>query len=947
VKRESVPPWRRVLATATTRERAALAGYRPTLRYDVDVASAQRGGVIVVRVRSVAGEGASAFVTPAHLSRPFASHVDGVDAALLALLDGGRSRPETTTGRYGGVEPVFEVPREISADVLERLAATGRAHLAGPGGETDRAAPAIAWDEGADYVLVLDVGMTQPGVLSITPVLERGPERMPVDRPLLLLEGVALFRERVASYDDAGQPEWAHAARSGEPQLVLADADLAPMMEELHTLERAPRVNLPPERAFVRVAMTPRPCAILRTRVARGISVEVGLDYEGHRVHAHDWGHALIDRAGRRIIVRDEPAEWRAVAVLESRGATPVSGRFRIAKRDLVDTTRALLAAGWRVEVDGRLHRRATTLALGVSTGIDWLDVTVRADFDGAPLALPEMLAAIRQHRRSVALSDGSIGEIPEEWADRLVRWSALAEPTRESLRFAKAQAGFVAALSEGDAQVAVDAAFERARAELRAFDGIAPEDPPETFRGTLREYQRRALGWFAYLRRFGFGGCLADDMGLGKTVQVLALLEARRAANAAGGAAAPRPSLVVAPRSVLYNWASEAARFAPLLRVHVHAGARRDAERVGEHDVVLTTYGLLRRDADALARIPFDYVVLDEAQSIKTSRSAAAKAARALRAEHKLALTGTPIENHLGELASLLEFLNPGVLGASSALQRLAPGARQLDEDTRELLARGVRPFFLRRTKLEVAPELPARVEQTIYCELDPDHRRHYDELRDHYRRSLARRIDRDGWGKSTVHVLEALLRLRQLACHPGLVDRERRAEDSAKLEALLAHLASARTEGHKALVFSQFTSLLSIVRARLDAAGVAYEYLDGATKDRAARVARFQEDADCSAFLLSLKAGGVGLNLPAADYVFLLDPWWNPASEAQAIDRAHRIGQTRTVFAYRLLARGTIEEKVESLQREKRALSDAFFGDRGAALGGITRDDLEQLLA
>jgi superfamily II DNA or RNA helicase len=933
-----------VLAAAASREQTARQGYRATLRYDVDLASAPRGGVLVVRVRGVSGEGAGAFISPAYLARPFASHVDAADATVLALLDGARACAESTTGRYGGVDPTFEVPREIAAEILERLAATGRAHLAAQGGETDRTAPAIVWDSN-EYTLVLDTVMTQPGVLAITPVLERGAERAPIDAPLALLEGVALFRDRAVAYDDAGQPEWAHVARAGEA-LVLAEADLAPMMEEMHALEWAPRVELPKERAFERVVVTPRPYAILRTRAVRGISVEVGLDYEGHRVHAHDLGHALIDRVGRRIIERDEPAEWRAVAVLEARGATPVSGRFRIAKRELIDTARALLEAGWRVEVDGRLHRRATSFSLGVATGIDWLDVTVRADFDGAPLALPEMLAAIRQQRRSVALPDGSTGEIPEAWVERLVRWSALSEPTRETLRFAKAQAGFVAALADGDAEVAMDAAFERARAELRAFDGVAPLDPPETFHGTLREYQRRALGWFAYLRRFGFGGCLADDMGLGKTVQVLALLDARRAEAAASASPEALPSLVVAPRSVLYNWASEAARFAPQLRVHVHDGARRDAERVTGYDVVLTTYGLLRRDAAALARVRFDYVVLDEAQTIKTSRSAAAKAARALQATHKLALTGTPIENHLGELASLLEFLNPGVLGASSALQRLAPGARQLDDETRDLLARGVRPFFLRRTKQQVAPELPARVEQTIYCELEPEHRRRYDELRDHYRRSLARRIDRDGWGKSTVHVLEALLRLRQLACHEGLIDRGRRGEPSAKLEALLAQLESARAEGHKALVFSQFTSLLAIVRARLDEAGVTYEYLDGATKDRAARVARFQEDPACSVFLLSLKAGGVGLNLPAADYVFLLDPWWNPATEAQAIDRAHRIGQTRTVFAYRLLARGTIEEKVEALQREKRALSDAFFGDRGAALAGITREDLEQLL-
>jgi superfamily II DNA or RNA helicase len=768
-------------------------------------------------------------------------------------------------------------------------------------------------------------------------------EALAVDVPLLFTAGTFLEKHRLCTYDDAGQREWIHSVRENGP-MPLAEAELPALLDELHACERAPRVDLPAERAFAHVAVAPRPFVVLSTRASRGVAMELGFDYEGLHVYALDRGHALVDRARRRIVARDPAAEQAAVDHCLSLGAEWVSARFRIAKRDLVETTRALLAKGWRVEVDGRRHRRATSLSMSVSMGIDWLDVAMHADFDGAPLAIPEMLAAIRQQRRSVVLSDGSIAEIPEPWIERFQRWAALAEPTTKSLRFTRAQAGLVAALADDDAAggVEVDDAFARARDELRAFDGVAPLDPAPSFQGTLRDYQRRALGWFSYLRRFGFGGCLADDMGLGKTVQVLALLDGQRAQKAG-------PSLVVAPRSVLYNWASEAARFAPELRVLVHDGAGRDVDRFAEHDVVLTTYGLLRRDGEALARVSFDYVVLDEAQAIKTAKSAASKAARALVAKHKVALSGTPIENHLGELASLLDFLNPGVLGASSALQNLAPSAsaRRLGEGELDLLARGIRPFFLRRTKKQVAPELPERVEQTIHCELAPEHRRQYDEMREHYRGSLARRIERDGWGKSAVHVLEALLRLRQLACHPGLVSRAKRGAPSAKLDALLEHLASARAEGHKALVFSQFTTLLGIVREHLDARGVRYEYLDGATKDRAARVERFQTDPTCEVFLLSLKAGGVGLNLTAAEYVFLLDPWWNPASEAQAIDRAHRIGQTRTVIAYRLLARGTIEEKVEALQREKRALSDAFFGDKGAALGGLTREDLEALLA
>jgi SNF2 family DNA or RNA helicase len=344
---------------------------------------------------------------------------------------------------------------------------------------------------------------------------------------------------------------------------------------------------------------------------------------------------------------------------------------------------------------------------------------------------------------------------------------------------------------------------------------------------------------------------------------------------------------------------------------------------------------------------VRFAWAILDEAQAIKNAGTAAARAARLLDAEHRLALSGTPIENHVGELWSLFEFLNPGMLGAASAFAAARGGARDLDDAGRRLLARAIRPFVLRRTKEQVARELPPRSEQTLHVELDRTERRLYDELRDHYRRALLPRVGREGLGRAKIQVLEALLRLRQAACHPGLIDRARRRDASAKLEVLLDQLAQVRDEGHKALVFSQFTSLLAIVRDRLAGAGVAHAYLDGRTRDRAACVARFQTDPDCPLFLVSLKAGGLGLNLTAAEYVYLLDPWWNPAVEAQAIDRTHRIGQTRRVFAYRLIARNTVEEKVLELQRSKRALADALIGADTALIRDLSREDLELLLS
>jgi len=599
---------------------------------------------------------------------------------------------------------------------------------------------------------------------------------------------------------------------------------------------------------------------------------------------------------------------------------------------------------GWRVEAEGRPFRPAVSMRLEVTSGIDWFDLHGAVDFgDGRSAPFPQLLAAVARGEDVVVLDDGSVGLLPEEWLRRYAAIAGFGSADGDSIRFGRSQVALLDALLAAQPAIAYDETFARVRSELHTFGGVQPEDPPRSFRGTLREYQREALGWFSFLRRFQFGGCLADDMGLGKTVMVLALLDARRQSNRS---AERLPSIVVVPRSLVFNWKDEAARFAPKLKIADYTGPQRDPRSLGDADVVLTTYGTLRRDAARLHALEFDYAILDEAQAIKNAVTASAKASRLLRARHRLALSGTPIENHLGELWSLFEFLNPGVLGTAKAFQS-ASSARMKGDDNVEWLSRALRPFILRRTKEQVAPELPNRTEQTLQCELEPAQRRHYDELRAHYRQTLLARIARDGVNRSKMQILEALLRLRQAACHSGLIDPARAHEPSAKFEVLIPRLLEVIAEGHKALVFSQFTSLLALLRPRLDALDIPYEYLDGRTRDRAERVARFQSDPDCRVFLISLKAGGLGLNLTAAEYVFLLDPWWNPAVEAQAIDRAHRIGQTRHVFAYRLLARDTVEEKVAELQQSKRELADAILKADAGLIRSLKAEDLEMLLS
>jgi SNF2 family DNA or RNA helicase len=508
-----------------------------------------------------------------------------------------------------------------------------------------------------------------------------------------------------------------------------------------------------------------------------------------------------------------------------------------------------------------------------------------------------------------------------------------------EHVQFRRSQAGLLDVLLASQPEAKFDEQFGRMRDELRGFQGVGAVAQPKGFVGKLRDYQREGLGWMEFLRRFSFGGCLADDMGVGKTAQVLAMLEARRGKHG--------PTLVVVPRSLIFNWKEEAGRFTPKMRVYDYTGLNRLAVDFSAYDLVLTTYGTLRRDALRLKDVEFDYVVLDEAQAVKNSSTESAKAVRLLKSAHRLALSGTPVENHLGELWSLFEFLNPGMLGAASVFQMTHGAGQGLDEESRKLLAQALRPFILRRTKDQVVKELPAKTEQTIYCELEPEQRKLYNELREHYRGALLKRIETEGMGKAKIMVLEALLRLRQAACHPGLIDLKRSTEPSAKLDALLEQLREVLETGHKALVFSQFTSMLKILRSRLDQDGIVYEYLDGKTKDRQACVDRFQTDAGCKLFLISLKAGGLGLNLTEAEYVFLLDPWWNPAVEAQAVDRAHRIGQKKAVFAYRLIARDTVEEKVLELQKSKKDLAAAIVGEDNALIRNLKREDLELLLS
>ena len=792
----------------------------------------------------------------------------------------------------------------------------------------------------------------------ISGVFRRGETEMALAEPDLLVAGGLLVNaSRIAKLQDHGAFALIAALRDRNV-LPVPYRDGDDFLAQYFSLWRRPPVELPDGLRLQETSPEPKPLLSIKKGephpwLPPRLVSELAFEYDGELIRHDSPGPGIFRKATRTFVRRDKPLEQARIDRLARlgvrRGYASETSSFVLTPHLLPRIVRTLVSEGWRVEAEGQLFRSPSAIRVEINSGVDWFEVSGAAQFDDISLPLPRLLAALTRGEQTIALGDGTVGILPEDWLQKYGMLGELGSTEKNHLRFARHQAVLLDALIAAEAEFKTDEAFAQLRDQLRDFTGIERAEPPPGFMGQLRDYQKAGLGWMNFLARFGFGGCLADDMGLGKTVQALALLESRRTRRVRAPEQNGRdcgPSLVVVPRSLVFHWKREAERFAPELRVLEHAGAARlrPGPHFAEYDVVLTTYGTLRRDALHFKDQRFDYCILDEAQAIKNASTLSAKAARLVRADHRLAMSGTPVENHLGELWSLFEFLNPGMLGRGSLL---AGAGRNPDARSREILSRALRPFILRRTKEQVARELPAKTEQTLYCDLEPREKKLYDELRDYYRARLLQNTDGESIGKIRFQALEALLRLRQAACHPGLLDKKKAAEPSAKLGTLLAQLEQVLDEGHKALVFSQFTSLLAIVRQHLDHAGTRYAYLDGRTRDRQARVDEFQNNPDLKLFLISLKAGGLGLNLHAAEYVYLLDPWWNPAVEAQAIDRVHRIGQTRQVFAYRLIARNTVEEKVLELQRTKRDLADAIVTGNNSLIQSLTREDLQLLLS
>jgi superfamily II DNA or RNA helicase len=874
--------------------------------------------------------------------------LDPRDRAVLSLLEGAR---EFDDGPATGEGRGFVLRAERATLCLPRLAATGRLLWAedepeDPGLELDDGEP---WRAGLEWVAGSDGGGRIEGSLV------RGDESLTPDRLVAAASGGWWFAgRRLGRFEPAALAPWlAELAGAAALEVPEEHADawlgaLACVAPE--AVEGALELELGEPAAELLVEG-----AWATGTTARKLPARIRFWYGDEVVELGDPRPLVAGSDGEWTARRDFDAERARVAEFRAAGGEVLDEfgtEATVATAGATDLARRLLEQGWAVESSGRAWRLATGSALQVRSGIDWFDLEGGLQFGSASVGLPRLLAAAADAGSPlVELDDGSFGLLPDAWSGSRGLFGLAQSIEGDALRFGSSQALIVDALLAERSDVELDARYAEVRQRLSSIVDPKPQVEPPGFQGALRPYQREGLGWLSFLTELGLGGCLADDMGLGKTVQLLALLEQRRLDRAENGEE-HRPTLVVAPSSLVFNWMDEAARFTPELRTAAYTGPERAEvlERLHAVDLLVTNYALLRRDVLELREVAWDVVVLDEAQAIKNEASQVARASRLLDARQRFALSGTPIENHLGELWSLFEFLNPGMLGRSSRFRSLVKASRSSREGIDlEFVARAVRPFVLRRRKSEVLEDLPERTEQTVHVELAGDERRDYDELRDHYRASLLSGIGAEpgAVGRESIHVLEALLRLRQAACHPGLVDKRRRSKGSAKLEALMERIEEVVESGQKALVFSQFVQFLSIVREALDARGFVHEYLDGSTRDRRAPVERFQSDPDVPLMLISLKAGGTGLNLTAADFVFLIDPWWNPAVEAQAIDRAHRIGRTKPVVAYRLITTGTVEERVLELQEGKRELAAAVLDGAGGSVADLSREDLERLLS
>lgn len=582
-----------------------------------------------------------------------------------------------------------------------------------------------------------------------------------------------------------------------------------------------------------------------------------------------------------------------------------------------------------------------------ISSNTDWFDARVDIVFGDQKVTIADVKKALANRQQFVPLNDGTLGILPEEWIKKYSLLFRVGEGKSDQLRLSKYHMSVIDELYDERNEEELVVQLEEKYDQLRMFNKIREIPVPKHLKAVLRPYQEHGFHWINYLQEIGWGGILADDMGLGKTVQALSYLHYYR--HHFGKLSA----LVVCPTTLMFNWENEIRKFTPSLTYHIHHGADRvkSKDLFTQKEVIITTYGTLRSDIKLLVDIPFDYVVLDESQAIKNPASKVTKAAGLLRAKNRLCMSGTPLQNNTFDIFAQMNFLNPGMLGSIEFFRQefSIPIDKFGEPDRKDHLRKILYPFILRRTKEQVAKDLPEKTETILYCEMDDEQRNIYDAYRNDFRDKIMGTIESQGINRSQLTILQGLMKLRQICDSPAILNEsDQFPNHSIKLEEIGRELTE-NISNHKALIFSQFLGMLGLIREKLKELGVEHEYFDGSTSavDREKAIQRFQNDENCRVFLISLKAGGVGLNLTAADYVYIVDPWWNPAVEQQAIDRTHRIGQTKNIFAYRMICKDTIEDKILQLQDRKRVLAKDLITDDEGFVKTLTRADVEYLFS
>jgi non-specific serine/threonine protein kinase len=685
--------------------------------------------------------------------------------------------------------------------------------------------------------------------------------------------------------------------------------------------------------------------------------------YKGYETRAKDRDEVIVSQGEKVLIVRrNREAENAFIEKLQNLHSNFV---FNEDNQSLVLKGTEVLRNNWfflfvdamkeyKIPVYGfealknfRFNTAKPQTQIFISSHTDWFDAKVNIVFGDQKVTVDEVKRALANKQQFVQLDDGTLGILPEEWIKKYSLLFRVGEGKTNSLKLSHYHVSVIDELYEQRDEAELIFKLEEKYEKLRQHNNIVPIEPPAHLEKVLRPYQVAGYQWLNYLTEVNWGGILADDMGLGKTVQALSFLEYYKKQHGRLNA------LVVCPTTLIYNWENEIKKFTPSLTYYIHHGPLRlrDKEKLMEKDITITTYGTLRSDIKLLVSIPLDYVILDESQAIKNPASKVTKAATLLNAKHRLCMSGTPLQNNTFDIYAQMNFLNPGMLGSMEYFKNefAIPIDKLGEVDYKIHLKKLLYPFILRRTKEQVAKDLPEKQEMILWCEMEDEQRSIYDAYRNDFRDKILGAINEQGIQRSQLTILQGLMKLRQICDSPAILNEQEKFENhSIKLEELAREIVE-NIGDHKALIFSQFLGMLALIKAKLEELGVKYEYFDGSTTapDREKAIQSFQNDDEVRVFLISLKAGGVGLNLTAADYVYIVDPWWNPAVEQQAIDRTHRIGQTKNIFAYRMICKDTIEDKIIQLQEKKRALAKELITDDATFVKSLTKEDVEYLFS